>query len=269
MSAYNHNERTPSGAEYIRTGSSYLREISRGNIPGASLFGTFGRYVAGGPVNNKLIWPNGDLVIPGASGVTVDLVSANANDTLGGSGIGAVYCHYIKASNLSYAVKRVELNGGTVSNAITDFRFMQCMHFDPEQIGSAATGATGDITAQLNGGSNIYSEILAGELRCSSSAIFVPGGKRLFVAGAVVSSTSVNADAQAEFFLSATEIQGYKCTDLSLFVPHGGIGMQNNGIPYVFPAPIPFEEEVVVGLQGSVDKAATLNGDLFGWYEAA
>lgn len=60
--------------------------IARGQITGAKLFSSFGRYESSGAVTNQVIWPDGNWSYPASSGVQMSIVSTSAQDGVGGYG---------------------------------------------------------------------------------------------------------------------------------------------------------------------------------------
>ncbi len=245
----------------------FLTAIGRGEIDWATSFSSYGRYVAGGATTNHVIWPDGIFVLPPSTGVQMSIVSTSANDDGSpiGTGIRTMDIHYLDNS-LNPQIETIILNGITpVLTVATNIRFIQCMHI--VTVGSLKAAA-GIITAS-NGG-NTYAQIDAGSRRCASSARMVPAGKKLYVAGAVGSSVSGTAAASAQIKISTSWFDGHDLTSQDVYIPFGSIGVQDNAIPYTFPIPAgPFPEGTVVLGEVTVDKAATITLDWFGWLENA
>ena len=248
----------------LRTVQDFGVDIARGQVVGAKPDGSFGELTVIGADANRIIWPNGAFKIPDAAGISVDIVSSNLNDADGGTGVNALEVHYLDIDLNEKAVV-IPLNGITpIVNAITGLRFINCMHI--HVTGTNGQGAVGDITAYV--GAQIYSEIKAGDLRCSSSARMVPKGKRSMVAGLVASSISGTAAARALVQIVATELDNHQYTDQGLFMPFGSIGLQDSSEGFNLPVPLPFREGTVIAmLLKSTDKAATITADWFGWLE--
>jgi len=244
------------------TGSSFLREVARGNVTGASAVSAYGERTTTGAETNRLIWPNGEFSIPAASGVQMTLVSTSADDDVGGTGIETVHIHYLDGS-LNPNTETVSLDGLTsVTTDATDIRFIQCMH-----IGSVGSGgaAAGDITAS-NGGT-VYSQISTGEVRCSSSARMVPAGKRLLVTGAAASAVSGTSTARVIVRIVATSINNHEYIDPLVLVPQASIGVQDGSEAMGFDPPLMMSEGNIMGMAQTTDKAATISGSWFGIYE--
>lgn len=238
-------------------------QVARGKVPGATPVGSFGERLALAGEVNRIIWPNGIFKLPPASGVQMSIVSTSANDAAAGTGIRTIEIHYIDSS-LNQQHESVTLNGLTpVLTVATDIRFIDCMHVS--SYGSTPAAASGTITAS-NGGVT-YSQISAGDLRCTSSARMVPAGKYLYVAGAIGSSVSGTSAAKAELRIVATELDTHQYIDPLIFIPFGTIGIQDASEAFNFPVPLRFSPETVVALTVTTDKDAQVSGSWFGWFE--
>lgn len=250
----------------LRTVQDLGVQIARGQLTGAKPEGSFGELTLTGPDTNRIIWPNGAFKIPDAAGINVDIVSSNVNDIDGGSGVNSVEVHYLDV-NLDEKKVIILLDGITpIVNAITGVRFINCMHI--QSTGTPGQGAVGDIKAYIT--TQIYSEIKAGDVRCSSSARMVPKGKRTMVAGLVASAISGTAAARALVQIVATELDNHQYTDQELFMPFGSIGLQDSSEGFTLPVPLPFSEGTVIAmLLKTTDKAAIITADWFGWIEDA
>lgn len=247
--------------------NQFMVEIARGNVAGTEPFNSHGRYVATGAVTNHIIWPDGVYNVPVSTGVQMSIVSTDVADDGSpvGTGIRTMDIHYLDA-DLIPRVEAITLNGTTpVLTVATNIRFIQCMHI---LTAGTAKSAVGTISATNS--AVIYSQIEVGSRRCASSARMVPAGKRLFIAGAVGGSVSGTAAAGAQIKLSTTYFDGHDLTSQLIFIPFGNIGMQDNSIPYTFPIPAgPFPAGTIVTMEVTVDKAAVITGDWFGWLENA
>ena len=247
----------------LRTSQNLGVEIARGRMAGSQPAGSSGRYEASGGEVNHIIWPNGAYKIPPVGGVDLTIVSDSADDIAGGTGVQELEVHYLDLE-LNPVSVTIEMNGLTpIVDAITDVRFVQCMHVS--KTGTNGQGAVGEITAKE--GAQIYAMIGATETRCRSSARMVPNGKRAMVAGAVSSSISGTAAARAEISIVATELDDHQYTDQGLFIPYSGVGVQDGPASFNLPVPLPFKEGTVIALMVSVDKSAIITGAWFGWFE--
>jgi len=250
----------------LRTVQDLGVQIARGNLSGAKPEGSFGELTTTGADANRIIWPNGIFKIPDPAGITVDIVSSDVNDIDGGSGVNAVEVHYLDV-NLDEQSVVIPLNGTTpIVGAISGVRFINCMHI--QTTGTLGQGAVGDIKAYIT--TQTYSEIKAGDVRCSSSARMVPRGKRTMVAGIVGSAISGTAAARVLVQVVATELDNHQYTDQELFMPFGSIGLQDSSEGFNLPVPLPFKEGTVIAmLLKTTDKAALITADWFGWIEDA
>lgn len=246
---------------------NFQTAVGRGKVSWAEPFAAYGRFVATGAKTNHVIWPDGTFNIPPASGVQMSIVSTNAADDGSpvGTGVRTLDVHYLD-DNLIPQVETITMNGVTpVLTVATNIRFIQCMHI---LTAGTARSAVGTISAS-NGGVT-YAQIDAGSRRCASSARMVPAGKKLFIAGAVGSSISGTAAASAQIKISSTYFEGHDLTSQGIFMPFGSIGVQDNAVPYTFHIPAgPFPSGSIVLMETTVDKAATITGDWYGWLENA
>lgn len=244
-------------------GDIYLREVSRGNVEGASVISSYGKRTTAGAESN-ILWPNGTYTLPPAVGTTVSLISTSAQDAAGGTGIESVEVHYLDA-NLEPQTATVTLTGLTeVTNAISGVRFIECMHMVTYGSGKAAAG---NISAY--DGSGTYSYISVGARRCSSSVRMVPKGKRLLTLGGASGVISGTAAAQGSIAISTTKFSGTDYSSDSVFIPLMELGYQDNSFGLLFPVYETFTEGTAVGMNFSVDKAATITGSWFGILENA
>jgi len=242
-------------------------EIARGNVVGATPFYGYGQYVSTGATTNHVIWPDGVFNLPAPAGVQMSIVSTSTADdgAPAGTGIQTMDIHYLDA-NLNPMIETIIMNGITpVLTVATNIRFIECMHI--VTVGTAKSAA-GVITAS-NGGV-IYSQIDVGSRRCASTARMVPAGKKLFVSGASGGSISGTAAAGAIIKISSSYFDGHDLTPFGAYMPFGSISMQDMSVAYNFPIPAgPFPAGAVVLMEVTVDKAATITGNWFGWLENA
>lgn len=254
-----------------RTIQDLALEIARGRVPGAEPFGSFGEFAAAGGEVNHIVWPNGPFIYPDVvTGLDWEVVSSNINDTVGGSGVEQIEVHFLKAGLIPDHVT-INMNGTTPvavdadSNPLPTSFFFQCTHI--QTIGTFGAGAAGNITIRPVGGGATYALIKEGDIRCASSARMVPVNKRAIVYGLVGSSISGTAAAQAKIQIVATELDNHQYADQGLFIPFGSIGVQDASEAFVLPVPGVYNAGTIIAMNTSVDKAATVTGDWFGWLE--
>ena len=238
--------------------------IARGRVEGSQPFGSYGEFTATGAVTNHLIWPDGDFNIPAATGVQVTLISTSTEDGVGGTGIRSIELHYLDG-NLLDQFETVILNGTTgVLTTATDIRFIQCMHV--LTIGTAKQ-SVGVINATNS--TVVYSQIPVGARRCASSARMIPAGKSCYIAGVSGGAISGTAATGALIRISSTWFEGHDLTSNAILIPFGSMAMQDNSVSYTFPLPAgPFPAGAIIAMEVTLDKAATVTGDWFGWVEA-
>ena len=97
----------------------------------------------------------------------------------------------------------------------------------------------------------------------------VPAGKRLLVTGLCGGSSSGTAAASAIIRLTSTSFDGHDYAADSVFIPFASATAQDGSISLVLTTPVSFLEGTAVGMETTVDKAATIVGSWFGWLEDA
>lgn len=236
--------------------------VARGLNPNAQPFSAYGERIVVGAETNTPIWPDGIIRTGPIGGVQLYAKSSSANDTVGGSGMGYLSVHYLDEDRVDTDAT-IPLAGLTQVALPTKAMFIQCAHTGVEQ----AKVAAGTITI-VDGSGNVYSQIDVGEPRCSSSFRMVPKGTRLFIDGAVGSSTSATSDTASRIRIVANELFDHQYIDPLLFMPVGSISLQNNAIAFAFPVALgPFREGSVVGAIHSSNKACTVGVTWFGRLE--
>lgn len=238
-----------------------LLEIARGNIYGATPFGSYGEKTTTG-ADSGLLWPNGVFTYPPTAGTQVSIVSTSASDGVGGTGIRSVEVHYLDA-NLIEQIETITLNGVTpVLSAATNIRFIQCMHM--MTFGTSKT-AVGNITA-YNGAAN-YSYITAGAVRCSSALRMVPAGKRLLVTSMYGGAISGAGQARVILRLATPTFETHDFTQSNALTPLFSAVYQDSSAGLTIPCPLVFTAGQSIGMLFESDKVATIVGSWFGSLE--
>lgn len=244
---------------YLR--DDYYRNVSRGLVAGAKLFGAYGRRTTAGAESN-VVWPDGAYAFPPAAGVQMSIVSTSANDAAAGTGIRTIELHYLDA-NLDEKFESITLNGLTpVLTTATDIRFAECMHRTSSGTGKVAAG-----TISASVGAQVYSQISAGAVRCSSSVRMVPRGKRLLVDALVGGAVSGTAAAQVIVEFSTPSFDGHDYIPDGVFIPLSTAAAQDSSLALALDVPIAFTEGQACGMTFTTDKAATVVASWFGILE--
>ena len=239
-------------------------DIARGLVAGSQPFGAYGKLVTSVAVDNNVLWANGIWSIPPAIGTQISVASTSAEDGVGGTGIRSLHLHYLDV-NLEIQTEIITTNGTTpVLSVATDMRFIQCSHINTY---GSTKAAVGDIIFSDAVTTDAYNQIDALSNRCSSSMRMVPKGKRGVIMGAVGSCISGTAAAGGFISLVSSYFAGHDYTEDTILIPFSSIGLQDGSQAVNLPIPLTVPEGAVVGMICSVDKAATLTGDWFGWLE--
>jgi len=244
---------------------NFMTAVGRGKVSWAETFSAFGEVPASVAGFNKVVWADGTFSVPNqTTGEQMSIVSTSASDGVGGTGIREIHIHYLDV-NLDPQFETITMNGLTpVLTVATDIRFIQCAHMTAYGTNKAAVGT---ITFSNLAVTATYNQIGVNYNRCSSSARMVPRGKRCMVAGVVGSSTS-GAGKDTKISIASTYFEGHDYTQDGVFIPFGSLAMQDTGIPYIFPIPIPIPEGAIISLTYTTGNAGLLiTGDWFGWLE--
>lgn len=253
---------TSAHLEFKHNIDSYIIEIARGNVPGAELFGAFGEVISVGALTNWMVWPGPTQYQPYIhAGAAMSIISSSASDAAAGTGIQQVEIHYIDTNGDAGHVL-VELNGTTpVSTGITA-RFIQCVHAN--RVGSGKIAA-GNIT--ITSGGVVYSYIMTGKTRCTSSARVVPKGKTLFITEAVGGSSSGTAAADATIAISGTELDTHRYVLDGIYIPYNQVALQDSAVTLSSRTPFVAHAGSIVAMFCTVDKASTITASWAGWIE--
>lgn len=250
------------GAQVMRDVQSFTTAIQRGLVPGASIFGAYGRRVSTAQLTPHTLWPGPTPRQPYlAAGEPLEIVSSSPADALGGAGTQVVEVHYIKFDGTATS-DIIELAGNTAVPLSVNGRFIQCTH------AIKGTYAVGNISVRDVGtGSIVYSFIPAGEIRCSSSARFIPAGKRFFMTDRVGGSASGTSASRDEIWMVSTELDQHKLLDEGIYMPHNGVTIQDMSLTASSTTLFMVSSEQIVAMEYISEKGSTITASYAGWIE--
>lgn len=252
------------GAEGKAFTMDHLTSIAKGFVPGAYTLNSYGERTTAGAETNFPVWPDGAFNIPASTGVQMSFVSTSASDAAAGSNIRTVEMHYLDA-NLAEQIETITLNGTTpVLSVATNIRFIQCLHI--MTYGTIAYSA--GIISASNAGIT-YSQIAAGETRCTSSFRMVPAGKKLFIDAMFGSSISGTASARSMLRLVSNTTENNVFINPLILLPLASIGLQDGSALLSMPPQSGFPEGAIIGFTHTSDKAAIISASWFGHLENA
>lgn len=161
--------------------TNFLVEVSRGNIPGMKLYNIPGRKDSISAVAlDDLTQIPGTIVAPEPGGIQLQVVSSNAGDTSGGTGVREIDIHYLDTAGLEQE-EMITMNGLTPVNTVaTDIDFVQWAH--TRSVGSNGV-SLGNISITDITATTIYEYITAGGNQSLSGRVKVPADKTGFVMG--------------------------------------------------------------------------------------
>jgi hypothetical protein len=163
----------------------YLQSLSEGDIAGHTPFIKFG-YNDDVGATEEDIWTQGAVYAFPASAIQMEVVSANANDTVAGSGVQKVRVSYLDNTYASQT-ETISLNGTTpVATVATNILRVNALR--ATQVGANKVAA-GLITCRMIGGAvTVYRAISAGLTRGRGAIYTVPLGKTLYLTSIAISS---------------------------------------------------------------------------------
>jgi len=234
----------------------YLTSISRGLIPGSSIFTSNGVLTTAG-ATNQAITPSGQCNIPAVAGVQMSFVSTSIQDSAAGTGIRTLLMSYLDAG-LNSKSEIIALDGTTpVLSVATDVRFIQTLMV--VTAGNTSGVAAGNIIssdAAVN-----YGQISTGSRLQESAYRMVPVGKVFIPHLILASSISTTADTTSLFKAVFRSI--------TYFVPSNAMGVQNNSLVIPLSAGRPIPAGTIFGIEHTTNKAGTVTASMIGHLENA
>jgi len=171
--------------------TNFLYEVARGNIPGMKMYSIPGRKDT---ISNTVLddlTQMSTTVTPMPGGIQLEVVSSNANDTSGGTGIQTLKILYLDAAG-DEQTEIVTMNGTTpVDTLAIDFDAVQWAH--TVTVGSGGVAA-GNISIRNTAGSVTYEYIQAGGNQSLSGRYKVPANKIGLVTGWQCSAVTKKID---------------------------------------------------------------------------
>lgn len=216
----------------------FYLEVKKGNVVGHTIVDVTGTNTDVDTGTPEDIWPpGGNLVYPTAN-ETVELFSADANDTAAGTGAQEVTITYMDDNHIVQTPVAVSTNGGTVATGITDY--FRLVGMDVTAAGSSGFNA-GDITLRVSGGSatrtaiNFNTDYDVGVNTALDSHFTVPAGKTGYI---ITVSTSSRKGKDAVISL------GFTNGTNNLFANKFPIATYQNSFVVTLDAPLgPFPEK--------------------------
>lgn len=164
----------------------YLYDIAEGNVSGHTPYAKLGYNDDVGATEEDVWTTGGTYPWIAAGGIALEVVSAEAQDTIAGTGVQRVRVSYLKADYTS-ASQIINMAGATPV-PLTDTKIFRVNAIRATQVGGNGVAA-GLITCRLVGGAaTVYRSISAGYTRGRGTTYTVPLGKTLYITSVTVSS---------------------------------------------------------------------------------
>ena len=245
---------------------SWGEAISKGLVPGATPFSKTGYNPDVDSAAVEDIWYGGGLINFPASAMQMEIISTNANDASGGTGVGNVTIGYLNATGVANTVD-VAMNGTTeVLTSVSDIFRVQ--NFRAKTVGALGVAA-GNISLRHTSNTPVYSMIAIGMTRARNSAWTVPAGKTLYITSITASATCGTSGRPAIVTLMATyDDKSALVLPAGFFMPHFEIGLQDQALLRQLYEPVKFPANTDLKFKASVlGNDVMIHTALRGWYE--
>ena len=235
-----------------RPWGDFWTQVSTGQIPGAIPLCVIGENsnLTGNPTGGQDIWegPTDAIPIPDPTGVSLEIVSNDSNDTLLGSGANLVQFYYIDTSGAEVISSPMALNGLTpVDTGITDCVYINS--FFVVQAGNVtiqgSAVAIGEVHLRDSSTGTVYSLIGPNGNQSLACSFMVPASK-MFIVG--VWSTSITGTKVGSMRIRATATE--RGTSVPVFLFKDTFKIANGYDTAPFPAPFPVMEGDIVKISG-------------------
>lgn len=256
---------TASGGKGRVLATPYLYDIAEGNVANHTPYAKLG-YNDDVGATEEDIWTQGGVYPFMAAAQALEVVSANAADTLAGTGVQKVRISYLDA-DYSAQSEVISLTGATPV-PLTDTSILRVNSIRATQVGTGGVAA-GLITCRLVGGAaTVYRSIAAGFTRGRGATYTVPLGKALYITSIVVSSGYTTAGKVVRWIARAQVDDTVPTVRLPFFMPFFEVITQDAAfhrdfeMPIVIPATADLKVSAVSNGAGSFCFCA-----LRGWLE--
>lgn len=216
----------------------YNTELRQGNIPGSSQVRLTATTADVGGVS-RVVWNGGtEYVFNYVNiGEEWEIVSADPNDTIAGTGAQKITLIYVK-SDFTRVVEEFDLNGATVTITGTDK--LTVNEAFVSQIGTPGGAPAGDILVRKAGGGDLRSIIMAGINIAEDGILQVPAGFTWLLTDATPITTK---GGDAGFLLEATKGEN------GIWIPLAAVSVYQNVITIPIST-IDIEEKSLVRIVG-------------------
>jgi hypothetical protein len=244
----------------------YLYDIAEGNVTGHTAFAKLG-YNDDVGATEEDVWTTGG-VYPwiAAGGIALEVVSAEAQDTLAGTGVQKVRVSYL---DVGY-VARSEIISmlGATPVPLTNTKILRVNAIRATQVGTGGVAA-GLITCRLVGGAaTVYRSISAGFTRGRGATYTVPLGKTLYLTSVAVASGYTTAGKVVRWIGRAQVDDTDPTTRIPFFQPFFEGMTQDNAFHREFELPVKIPATADVRISAVSNGAGSFcSCALRGWLE--
>jgi hypothetical protein len=164
---------------WLGSTTSYGLEVARGNRPGVTAERKFGRSAAVGTSNTVISGVGGAAPYMPTTAVTVEAISASANDTAAGTGARTIVIAGLDA-NFAYATATITM-AGTGATSATAGTFSRVYRAYVDTAGTYGGNNAGAITVRASGAGTSFLTIDAGMGQSQTTHYCVPAGRTAYV----------------------------------------------------------------------------------------
>jgi hypothetical protein len=225
--------------------ADFNAEVARGTEAGYTLWNKFGYNTDIDTAAGETIWSVGGMFQPLSSGETVDVVSSDANDTNGGTGVNSVVLYGVDENWLSQT-EVVTMNGTTP--VTTTSQWLGINRVAVFLSGSGQTNA-GAITVTASTAATVQAEMPAGGAVTQQCIFFVPADTNFVAEWLWVNAVKTSGGGNPELTITMNVYSAVNNTKQEVF--RGTIDTAVGNFMDINPRlPFPIGEKSCVTLEG-------------------
>ena len=245
----------------------YLFDIAEGNVTSHTPFGKMA-FSSGATTSETDVWAGATTYTFLTSQRRLSLISSNANDSLGGTGINSIEIFYLDSS---YAEKYCEVNlKGTTAVKTDSSNIFRINNLRAKTIGTQDK-ALGNIDVKDTNAATIYSRILTGNTRARNSIYTVPKSKTLYITSMSAGCGKGGSSGITALITLRATYDNLSNTNLTagrFFMPYAEIQLQDGAWYREFELPLKFPEKTDIKCSVIAGQSSTIvTTNIRGWLE--